>query len=263
MVQLIQPYHLVSISPWPLLISLNLIFFFFRIILFFKGNGIKFIVWSFLILLIILFQWNRDLIRERTYLGDHTIKVIDGIKWGIKIFILSEVAFFFRVFYCFIYLSLSPDCHIGSNWPPKNIEIIDPFSIPLLNTIILLCSGVTLTLCHYSLILYKWRMRFKSLIFTVFLGIVFSYIQYLEYDDAIFTISDSRFGSIFFFSTGFHGFHVFLGTIMLLIILVRIKFGHFFDGNHVGLEFSIWYWHFVDVVWLLLYLRVYLFTRIR
>ena len=152
---------------------------------------------------------------------------------------------------------LSPRTEIGSLWPPLNIIIFNPYIIPLLNTIILLSSGIFVTWCHYSLIFGSKFIRFISLLFTIFLGVIFTLLQVLEYNEASFTISDSVFGSIFFISTGFHGLHVLIGTIFLLINLIRIIINNFSSLHHFGFEAAAWYWHFVDVVWLFLYLLVY------
>ena len=152
---------------------------------------------------------------------------------------------------------LSPRIEIGALWPPFNIIMFNPYIIPLLNTIILLSLGVFVTWYHYSLIFGSKFTRFVSLLFTILLGVVFSLFQILEYSESSFTISDSVFGSIFFISTGFHGMHVLIGTLFLLVNLIRIRINNFSSLHHFGFEAAAWYWHFVDVVWLFLYLLVY------
>lgn len=260
MKKLIQPFHLVTISPWPLLISFRVIIILVGIINWFNNYNFYLLIYGVLICLICSFQWWRDVIRERTYQGFHTKKVVDGLKIGIILFIISEVFFFIRIFWCYFHIFLSPRIEIGRIWPPKNIIIFNPYHIPLLNTIILLSSGVSVTWCHYSLLNRKKKDRFFRLLITIILGIFFSFVQYIEYKNARFTIADSVYGSIFFISTGFHGFHVLIGTIFLLVNLIRIIINNFSSFHHFGFEAAAWYWHFVDVVWLFLYLLVYFWS---
>lgn len=252
-----QPFHLVTLRPWPILISLRIIITLFGTINIFKTKSIEIFILGILCRILVIIQWWRDVIRERTHQGFHTNEVINGLKLGIILFIVSELLFFFRIFWCYIHIFLSPRIEIGRLWPPKNIQIFDPYQIPLLNTIILLSSGVSVTWCHHSILHSYKKIRIQSLIITIFLGILFSIIQYIEYKEATFTIRDSVFGSIFFFATGFHGLHVLIGSIFLLVSLFRIFLNHFSKSHHLGLEIAIWYWHFVDVVWLFLYLLIY------
>ena len=184
------------------------------------------------------------------------------------IFIVSEVMFFFGFFWAYFHFSLSPAIEIGCLWPPYSIQIFDYLHIPLYNTFILLVSGVCVTWCHHNLILTKNESVDKylvedtiiALILTILLAIHFTGYQILEYNEASFNISDSVYGSIFFMATGFHGFHVLVGTLFLFVCLIRLLKGHFSIKHHLGLEFAIWYWHFVDVVWLFLYVCVYWWT---
>ncbi len=156
---------------------------------------------------------------------------------------------------------LSPRIEIGSIWPPKNINVFNPYEIPLLNTVILLSSGITVTWCHYSIINKNYNNIILRISLTVILGIIFTIFQYIEYIEARFSIRDSIFGSVFFISTGFHGLHVLIGTLFLFINLLRILEKNFSSIHHLGFEIAAWYWHFVDVVWLLLYLLVYFLSR--
>ena len=261
MKKLYQPYHLVTISPWPLLISFSVITLLVGIINWFNNYTYFILINGLLRTLLCIYQWWRDVIRERTFQGNHTSEVVAGLKLGIILFIVSELFFFVRIFWCYIHIYLSPGIEIGCNWPPLNIEIFDPYQIPLLNTIILLSSGVTITWCHHSLLHSLKIPRVIRLFITIILGVLFSIIQYLEYDEASFTIADSVFGSIFFLATGFHGLHVLIGSIFLLISLFRILARHYSKEHHLGLEIAIWYWHFVDVVWLFLYLLVYFLSN--
>lgn len=208
-----------------------------------------------------MFQWWRDVIYESTYQGFHTNKVINGLKIRIVIFIISEFFFFIRIFWCYFHIFLSPRIEIGNLWPPKNIQIFNPYRIPLFNTVILLSSGFSVTWCHYSLINGLKFKRFFSLFITIILGLIFIIFQFIEYKEAKFNISDSVFGSIFFLSTGFHGLHVLIGTLFLIVTLIRIIKNNFSIFHHFGFEAASWYWHFVDVVWLFLYLLVYFWSN--
>nr|QTA94006.1 cytochrome c oxidase subunit III [Eupristina koningsbergeri] len=253
----IQPYHLVTESPWPLLMSFSIMVSFFGAVNMFNTKKIGIFFIGMVCMIMVLFQWWRDIIRESTFQGCHTFEVSSGLKLGMILFIISELFFFLGIFWCYMHMYLSPSIEIGSLWPPKNIVMFNPYQIPLLNTIILLSSGVSVTWCHHALL---GDLKFSSVIslfITIMLGMLFSVIQYMEYDEASFTIADSVFGSIFFLATGFHGFHVLVGSIFLLVSLFRMIFDHYSSDHHLGLEMAIWYWHFVDVVWLFLYLLVY------
>lgn len=201
--------------------------------------------------------WWRDVIRESTFQGNHTKKVVKGIKIGIILFIVSEIIFFSSFFWTFFHSSLSPSIEIGINWPPKSIKSFNPIEIPLLNTIILISSGVTITWSHQRLLANKKKKSIKSIYLTILLGIYFTFLQKWEYTQARFTISDSVYGSTFFITTGFHGIHVIVGTIFLSVCAIRIKIIHFSNKRHLGFEAASWYWHFVDVVWILLYICMY------
>lgn len=261
MKKLYQPFHLVTLRPWPLLTSFRIIILLVRIINWFNNFNFNIIYIGLLLILICIYQWWRDVIRERTFQGFHTNKVYSGLKLGILLFIISEIFFFIRIFWCYFHIFLSPRVEIGRFWPPKNIISFNPYHIPLINTIILLSSGVRITWCHYSLINIKKKRSIIRILITILLGIVFTIFQYLEYLEAPFTISDSIYGSIFFIATGFHGFHVLIGTIFLLINYLRILNNNYSSIHHFGFEAAAWYWHFVDVVWLFLYLLVYFWSN--
>nr|QXG19154.1 cytochrome c oxidase subunit III [Drosophila burlai] len=252
-----HPFHLVDYSPWPLTGAIGAMttvsgmvkwFHQYDISLFFLGN---------IITILTVYQWWRDVSREGTYQGLHTYAVTIGLRWGMILFILSEVLFFVSFFWAFFHSSLSPAIELGASWPPMGIISFNPFQIPLLNTAILLASGVTVTWAHHSLMENNHSQTTQGLFFTVILGIYFTILQAYEYIEAPFTIADSVYGSTFFMATGFHGIHVLIGTTFLLICLLRHLNNHFSKNHHFGFEAAAWYWHFVDVVWLFLYITIY------
>nr|QVT11032.1 cytochrome c oxidase subunit III [Muscidifurax sinesensilla] len=261
MKKLFQPYHLVTVSPWPLLMSFSLMMLLTSFMNWFNNYSMYMILLSIIPNLLIMYQWWRDVIRESTYQGYHTKFVTIGLKFGMLLFIISEIMFFFSIFWCYFHMFLSPSIEIGSNWPPKNIIPFNPYFIPLLNTIILLSSGVSITWCHYSILNNNKMFSMLSLWITIILGVIFTMFQYKEYCDASFSLSDSVYGSIFFMSTGFHGLHVLIGTIFLFINLIRLMINNFSSFHHFGFEAAAWYWHFVDVVWLFLYLLIYFWSN--
>nr|YP_001718413.1 cytochrome c oxidase subunit III [Loxosomella aloxiata]BAG12598.1 cytochrome oxidase subunit III [Loxosomella aloxiata] len=215
---------------------------------------------GFLLILLTMVVWWRDVIREASFQGFHSYQVTRGLRWGMILFIISEVCFFFAFFWAYFHSSLSPTMELGSCWPSVGIHVLNPFQVPLLNTAVLLSSGVSVTWAHHAAIEgihSNWNGLIQGLIVTVFLGIYFTVLQAGEYYEVSFAISDSVYGSVFFMATGFHGFHVLIGTAFLTVCLFRAMNQHFSTGHHFGLEAAIWYWHFVDVVWLFLYISVY------
>lgn len=252
-----HPFHLVDYSPWPLTGAIGAITTVSGIIKWFHQYDTSLFFLGNLITILTVYQWWRDVSREGTYQGLHTYAVTIGLRWGIILFILSEILFFVRFFWAFFHRRLSPAIELGASWPPIGIISFNPFQIPLLNTAILLASGVTVTWAHHSLIENNHSQTTQGLFFTVLLGIYFTILQAYEYIEAPFTIADSVYGSTFFIATGFHGVHVLIGTTFLLICLLRHLNNHFSKNHHFGFEAAAWYWHFVDVVWLFLYITIY------
>lgn len=252
-----QPFHLVEFSPWPLVGSIGALSLTTGLAGWFHNYGYSLIAFGLIIILITILQWWRDVIRESTYQGFHTSPVAKGLRWGIILFIASEVIFFFAFFWAFFHRSLAATPELGCTWPPTGITPINPFSIPLLNTAVLLASGVTVTWAHHSLMEGSRNIALQGLSLTVLLGIYFTVLQVGEYFEAPFSIADSAYGTTFFVATGFHGLHVIIGTTFLTICLLRTALFHFSSGHHFGFEAAAWYWHFVDVVWIFLYLCIY------
>jgi len=333
-------YHLVSPSPWPFCTALAIFGLTVTFLLIFQEiqplGKINFFL-SIVYLIVCLQGWFRDIIIEATYQGQHTRDVQQGLRYGFILFIVSEIMFFFGFFWAFFHVSLSPSIEIGGIWPPKGIHVFNYYEIPLLNTLILLVSGATITYAHKAFFIgsdtiekYKYapllglgydfedlvdrnekdfstvltnffsRISFansenilipdkgfmlmegasiarkfivlnkffyyhsesrveiaKGLILTILLGIFFTIIQLYEYINAPFSISDGIYGSIFFLTTGFHGLHVLVGTIFLIVTFYRHYNYHFTREHHFGFEAAAWYWHFVDIVWLFLYISIY------
>jgi len=252
-------YHLVTASPWPLFTAIAALALTVGGVLYMhRYEGALWVFCSGVFYLLILMGlWWQDVIREATFEGMHTEVVQKGLKLGVILFILSEVMFFFGFFWSYFHFSMDPAITLGAIWPPYGIEAFDPFSIPLLNTFILLLSGATVTVSHYYILLGDAVMAGWWLIATVCCAVLFLLMQGYEYFVAPFDISDGVYGSIFFMATGFHGFHVLIGTIFLSICSIRLERFHFRKNHHIGFLAAAWYWHFVDVVWLFLFVVVY------
>nr|QEJ81544.1 cytochrome c oxidase subunit 3 [Diaphanes sp. FM11] len=250
-------YHLVEISPWPVMSSVSAMNLMISMISWFHTYSIKLFLTSLIIMMMIMYQWWRDISRESSYQGLHTTKVLKGLRWGMILFIVSEILFFFSFFWSFYHSSLSPSIEVGMMWPPKGISTFNPLEIPLLNTLILISSGISVTWSHHSLMENNYSETIQSLGITIILGSYFSLLQGYEYMESSFTISDSVYGSTFFMATGFHGMHVIIGTMFLSISLYRLIINQLSSAHHFGFEAAAWYWHFVDMVWLLLYVSIY------
>nr|YP_010743880.1 cytochrome c oxidase subunit III [Polythlipta liquidalis]WET30820.1 cytochrome c oxidase subunit III [Polythlipta liquidalis] len=252
-----HPYHLVDYSPWPLTGAMGMLTLVTGMVKWFHNFNLNLLILGYLIIILTMYQWWRDICRESTFQGKHTILVMKGLRWGMILFIISEIFFFISFFWAFFHNSLSPNIEIGSMWPPLSIKVFNPFQIPLLNTIILITSGITVTWAHHAILENNHSQMTQSLFFTIILGIYFTILQTYEYLEASFSIADSIYGSTFFMATGFHGLHVMIGTLFLLICLIRHINNHFSNNHHFGFEAAAWYWHFVDVVWLFLYISIY------
>lgn len=256
-----HPYHLVDVRPWPILGAFRAITIIIGLIKWFHIYDISLFLLGITNTLLIMYQWWRDITREGTFQGLHTSAVALGLRWGIILFITSEVLFFVSFFWRFFHRRLTPSIELGIIWPPKGIETFNPIQIPLLNTLILISSGITVTWAHHSLIENDYKQTIYGLGLTVILGLYFTILQGYEYVESAFTIADSVYGSSFFIATGFHGLHVIIGTIFLTICFFRQLFNHFSPIHHFGFEAAAWYWHFVDVVWLFLYISIYWWGR--
>jgi cytochrome c oxidase subunit III len=269
-------YHLVDPSPWPIVGSISTFILAIGAITWmrhsFAAAPFVFALGTIGVLYTMLGWW-RDVTREATHQGHHTFVVQISHRYGMILFIASEVMFFVAWFWAYFNVALFPaDVHqvgtdligmvqrnqtLGGQWPPKGIETFDPWHLPLLNTLILLTSGTTVTWAHHALLEndrdgLKW-----GLILTVVLGLAFTGVQAYEYSHAAFSFGGNVYGATFFMATGFHGAHVIIGTTFLIVCLIRANIGHFTPTQHLGFEFAAWYWHFVDVVWLFLFACIY------
>ncbi|ODU81499.1 cytochrome c oxidase subunit 3 [Novosphingobium sp. SCN 63-17] len=256
-------YHILPPDIWPLTGALSALTMTSGGVLFMHSlpGGKAVMLLGLLGVLLTMFSWWGKVIKE-AHAGDHTPVVQLHQRYGMILFIASEVMFFVGWFWAFFDFSLFPSTLnvdvIGGQWPPKAIEaVMDPFDLPLLNTLILLCSGCTLTWGHHALIHGDRDGLKKGLWATILLGLLFSSIQAYEYAHAPFAFGKNTYGSAFYMATGFHGFHVIVGTIFLIVCQVRAYKGDFTPRQHFGFEAAAWYWHFVDVVWLFLFVAIY------
>jgi cytochrome c oxidase subunit 3 len=249
-----QPYHLVDPSPWPLVGALGGGLTLFGIVMAAHFGNYLFLGVGLAIVLATMFFWWRDVLKESAAAGVHTPVVRLGLRYGMMLFIASEVMFFVGFFWAYFNFALMPEHVSGAAvaiWPPEGIKTFDPFHLPFLNTMILLLSGTTVTWAHRKGLVI-------GLLFTVLLGLSFTGFQALEYSEAPFHFSGGGvYPSVFFLATGFHGFHVIIGTCFLLVCLIRAIGGGFTKEQHFGFEAAAWYWHFVDVVWLFLFICIY------
>lgn len=282
-------YHIINPSPWPLLGSISAVCWGLGLVMGLrglfgvpKGEWWLFAVGMTGILLTMIFWW-RDVIKE-SKAGDHTPVVQIGLRYGMIMFIASEVMFFVAWFWMFFEMALfhghrsgaacgiQEVCSAWSTWPPKGVETLDPWQLPLVNTLLLLTSGTTVTWAHHALAQGDRNGTKWGLVLTIILGALFTAVQGIEYTHIIshhefFGNADGTingeaansvlYGSTFFMATGFHGAHVLIGTLFLIVCLIRLLGGDFTPQKHFGFEAAAWYWHFVDVVWLFLFAFVY------
>ncbi|MFZ4540591.1 MAG: cytochrome c oxidase subunit 3 [Rickettsiales bacterium] len=264
-----HPYHLVNPSKWPILTA-------FSILIFVVGGafalhkspiGLPIVFAGFSAIVACCFFWWRDVIREGIHDKAHTEKVRMGLRFGMALFITSEVMFFVAFFWAYFGAAFFPKLPLeevwgiaAGVWPPANIKPFDAFDLPLMNTLILLLSGTTVTWAHAALLNNNMKDVIRALSITVALGVMFSLCQAFEYSHAAFGLTDGKYAATFFLATGFHGLHVMIGTAFLAVMLVRAKRGTLDPKQHLGFEFAAWYWHFVDVVWLFLFVGIYWIT---
>ncbi|PLS23515.1 cytochrome c oxidase subunit 3 [Neptunicoccus cionae] len=259
-------YHILNPSIWPLAGAFGAFVMLAGGVFYMNDHTFP---WVFLIglvmVLYVMFAWWSEVVDE-AHVGDHTPVVVIGLRYGVIMFIMSEVMFFVAWFWSFFKHALYPmgpmSPIVDGVWPPQGIETFDPWHLPLINTLILLCSGCLATWAHHAIAHENDRDGLKKGLWgAVLLGILFTIFQAYEYSHAAFGFSGNIYGANFFMATGFHGFHVVIGTIFLAVCLVRAYKGHFTPERHVGFEAAAWYWHFVDVVWLFLFAAIYIWGQ--
>lgn len=279
-------YHLVDPSPWPMVISFSAMIMFIGLVIFFHdkvqidisekksfSGGLIIFGLGLIGVLYVFYAWWKDVVIESVQ-KHHTKIVQQGLRIGMALFIVSELMFFFGFFWSFFKAALFPvvsfdGAHLFEEgvkvvegvWPPESIKTFNPWDLPFINTLILLLSGTTVTWAHYAIIHNNRKDFIDALTITVILGFVFSLLQIYEYHHAAFGFKDGIYPSIFYMATGFHGVHVFIGTVFLLVCLLRAKKGQMDSESHLGFEFAAWYWHFVDVVWIFLFVFVYIWGK--
>ncbi len=262
-------YHLVDPSPWPALGAAAAFVLTFGTVMYMhpdilgagsesmiKGLGAGIFLPGIFLVLLTMWMWWRDVIKEATFQGHHTPVVQIGMRYGMTLFIASEVMFFVAFFWAFFNSSLFPKVD-PAVWPPEGVETLPTFGVPFMNTLILLLSGCTVTWAHHALREGNQRAMITGLGLTIILGLMFTGFQAYEYAVAAFGFSDGIYSSTFYMATGFHGFHVIIGTTFLIVCWFRARKGHFKADHHFGFEAAAWYWHFVDVVWLFLFCCIY------
>jgi cytochrome c oxidase subunit 3 len=267
-----HPYHIVRPSIWPLagsaagaMLAVGAVMYMHKASIF--GVPVHFtgIILGLLCVLAVMFFWWKDIIHESVVERVHTKIAEIGLRYGMALFIASEVMFFVAFFWAFFDASLYAGQenmplrleYTQGVWPPPQIHVVPPFDLPFMMTMILLLSGCTVTWAHHAVLEGDNKNAVKALGITVFLGFSFLCFQVYEYVHAHFGFTEGVFPSTFYMATGFHGFHVFVGTIFLFVCWRRAIKGHFSKERHFGFEAAAWYWHFVDVVWLFLFIAIY------
>jgi len=251
-------FHILAPSIWPFLGSVGAFVMLLGMVLLFHDYGPWVALIGLAVVLYTMFAWWSEMVAE-SRAGDHTPVVQIGLRMGVIMFIISEVMFFAAWFWSFFKHALYPMPAIDATWPPPGIETFDPWHLPLINTLILLCSGCAATWAHHAIAHDNDRKGLVwGLSLAIALGAIFTLFQAYEYSHAAFGFAGNIYGANFYMATGFHGFHVIIGTIFLAVCLVRALKGHFTPEKHIGFEAAAWYWHFVDVVWLFLFFAVYI-----
>jgi len=252
-------FHIVDPSPWPIITALSA-FFMLSGLAFYMHRiafGGYFFFFGIVAVASCMFFWFTDVVKEASFAGYHSLAVRTGIRYGFLLFIISEIMLFFGFFWAFFHSSFCPSILLGAQWPPVGIVVIPVLEFPLFNTALLIISGLSITWAHRGIALGSFREAIDAFIITIFLGFLFVGLQMFEYYEAFFNISDSVYSTTFYTLTGLHGMHVIVGASFITICFIRLLRRHFLTNHYLGFIFAVWYWHFVDAVWILLFLSVY------
>lgn len=252
-------FHVLEPSLWPFFIAFGLFFFVTGIAfcMHYVVTGYYILIIGLLILIVTSIFWFLDISREAVVKGYHTQIVRRGLKLGFLFFITSEIMLFFGFFWAFFHSALSPSIEVGAVWPPVGLNVIPVFEFPLFNTFVLIISGFSVTWVHRAISLGSFKDSIDGFMITILLGVFFIFLQGLEYYESTFNLQDGAYPSAFFMLTGLHGCHVIVGVCFLFICFLSLLSNHYLTSHYLRLVFAIWYWHFVDIVWIILFLSVY------
>lgn len=259
MKKLIHPYQMVSVSPWPLCSSLSVTSLLISLVLFFNQYEVASTlnILSLILLILSFFFWINDIVWEGTFKGEHSKIVVKNLQFGFLLFLLSEILIFFILFFAFFYNAIIPNVFIGSMYPPLGLDTIPYEAIPLFNTALLFFGSICITAVHHAVVGGNSKSAILYILITILLNSLFTFFQAYEYYFSSFNISDSFYGSSFFTTTGVHGLHVVIGTLMAVYCLYRLISSHFINTHHVGLWASSLYLHLVDLIWIIVLVIYY------
>jgi len=259
-----HPFHIVTLSPWPFFLAMSAFALTMGGVLYMHSYlyGIVGIFCGLSLLLLTVFNWWSDIIIESTMEGEHTSKVETTYMTGFCLFILSEFMLFVSFFWCNFHYSFNPNIHMGVSWPPVQLttKLIHHSNMPSLMNEILICSSITVSIAHYFMNINDLNRCSIFLGLTIVLGVFFTAIQYIEYISSAISFSDGIFGSLLYLLTGFHGSHVLVGNLFLIVCFFRLRKFHFTKEHHIGFISAVYYWHFVDLIWLFVYYLQYVST---
>jgi len=252
-------FHVLEPSLWPFFSAFGLFFFVTGIAfsMHYVVTGYYILIIGLLILILTSVFWFLDISREAVVNGYHTKIVRQGLKLGFLFFITSEIMLFFGFFWAFFHSALSPSIEVGTIWPPVGLRVIPVFEFPLFNTFVLIISGFSVTWVHRAISLGSFKDSIDGFMITILLGLFFIFLQGLEYYESTFNLQDGVYPSAFFMLTGLHGCHVIVGVCFLFVCFISLLSNHYLTNHYLRLVFAIWYWHFVDIVWIILFLSVY------
>jgi cytochrome c oxidase subunit 3 len=252
-------FHILEPSLWPFFLAFGGFFFVtgLAFTMHYVITGYYILILGLLIIIFTSIFWFLDISREAVVGGYHTRVVRKGLKTGFIFFIASEIMLFFGFFWAFFHSALCPSIEIGAVWPPVGLQVIPVFDFPLFNTFVLIISGFSVTWAHRGISMGSYKDTIDGFILTIFLGFFFIFLQGLEYYESTFNLQDGIYPSVFFLLTGLHGCHVIIGAFFLLFCFWSLIANHFLTNHYLRFVFAIWYWHFVDIVWIFLFLSLY------